>query len=132
MTYDMQNPPDDYTGNADAINDAQNSAINSLREKIQSRKALYEAEQAQKAIDPILVPVREVQPLPEITVPIGEYGEFSYDRFIEIQKRLDVAYGNYLIEKNLETFNTEKFEEKIKDLVRTVDSYIEESLRVRY
>lgn len=112
----------------DEINEAQDSAMDTLREKIAARKALHEVETVNRAIDPILAPVREIQPLPEVTLPVGEFGEFNYERFIQIQARLDVAYGNWLAVRN----NPEIMEQHLKELVRCVDWYVDESLKVRY
>ena len=111
-------------------NNTQNEALSLLRQRIQEKRATYEAEQAQIALDPIYeLPKREKQPLPEVLTPVGPFGEFSYERFMEVQKRLDVAYSNYLVVKKE---CTPDFEETLKELVRTVDQYVDESVRVRY
>lgn len=110
----------------DEINEAQDKAITSLREKIAARKEAHE-NTGNSNVNVFAPLERVVQPLPEVTLPVGEFGEFSYERFIQIQHKLDVAYGNFLATKGVP-----EFEENMKILVQCVDSYVQESLRVRY
>ena len=117
--------------NIDEINNAQDTAINTLRERIMARKALHEEELVQSAGLGFIAPQRSFRELPEVNTPVGGFHEFSYERFIEVQERLDVAYCNWLC--CLEKKETgELFEKTLKELVQTVDLFVGESLRVRY
>lgn len=115
----------------DDLNDKQESAMSELRERIKARREAFELERTERAFDTVLTPQRSLQPLPEVITPVGEWGEFSYERFIEIQGRLDVCYANFLYWQEKQEFG-EGFQETLKELIRTVDLYIGESLRVRY
>lgn len=128
MNYDLRNPPHDFDG-VDAINNAQDKAMTTLREKIQERKRIFEHERSN--IVPFVRPPRVLQELPLITEEVNPWGEFSYDRFMEVQERLDIAYANYLYWQEKKDFG-EGFDESLKELIQTVDLYVMESLRVRY
>jgi hypothetical protein len=129
----------------DDLNEKQNKAMADLRERIEARKhASEQANLEQNALFPAFVPPkREIKPLPEITAPVGQFAEFSYERFIQVQERLDVAYANYLwwlegtdfqlvAEAKAKGNSLDGFEDSLKKLIQTVDLYVAESLRPRY
>lgn len=118
--------------NIDELNEKQNKAMADLRERIENRKRLAAVENSMTFPSEFEMPIRELRPLPEITIPPAPFGEFSYERFIQVQERLDVAYCNFLCEKERKDFNVQSFEIVLKELIQTVDLYVAESLRPRY
>lgn len=109
----------------------QEQAMTTLRERIEERKRLAEEQNA--SIPALELPKREIiQPLPEITHNIGQFKEFNYERFMEVQNRLDVAYCNWLVVKEDEDSSHLQFDKLLKELIQTVDLYVAESIRPRY
>ena len=110
--------------------------MSQLRLKIQEKRLL--AEQIANEPSKFVPDPRVLVEVPDVDVMPDEIGNFSLERFMCLQKRLDALYGNFLYYKEIllkDTTNTAliaDYEHTLIDLVRCVDSYVGESIRPRW
>lgn len=118
--------------NIDEINDAQDNALQSLRDKITARKKEFEADVSV----PFPSAVRTLQEVAEITIP--DEPEFSLERYMEVMFRLEALFNNYLVhllslrEELTDQGKQEAFEVALKELCRAQETLLREGLKPRF
>ena len=119
----------------DEINERQENALTSLREKIALRKLTREIERP--AFEAVKLK-RELIDFEDINILPSENGEFDFERYCYLCDKMDVLYHNYLVrlEQLAEDYaNEEKqknYDNILKELAQCTESMVEESLKPRF
>ncbi len=100
----------------DEVNNEESSTLDTLRQRIAAKK--------QHDIVIPVPPKRSMIDVPEVTEPLDELGQFSYERHRELMNKVDALYNNYLV----------KHDEMLASLTefsRAYDEMISEGIRPR-
>lgn len=115
-------------------NEGQKSALQTLRENIEKRKAEVTLPDLNGAIN-VYKGGYEVKAyildIPEIKEP-SEIAEFDLERYQQLTRKVDVIYNNYLVSKQEFIQASEKMAESLKLLAKTLDDTLAEGYKPRW